>query len=189
MTRQMFSKRAVWAEKGHGARASTNPTSHWHPTAVNNTLTPAYPSSLPAPYPLPGSVEGYGGPRFHYQSHAPYSSEQRAHSCLPPIAPFLPQGLWKAMEALASTIPKEEHHQYVRPLKEAVATATEKERRKRRAAAAAAGTAAAAAAIQSTPLLVAGFCLPKALAPVLPIYLAGVLQGSSTEVRGHGFSS
>lgn len=88
------------------------------------------------------------------------------------------------MEALASTIPKEEHHQYVRPLKEAVATATEKERRKRRAAAAAAGTAAAAAAIQSTPLLVAGFCLPKALAPVLPIYLAGVLQGSSTEVRG-----
>lgn len=38
--------------------------------------------------------------------------------------------------------------------------ARDKERRKRRGA----------------PLLVPGFCLPKALQPVLPIYLQGVLQ-------------
>lgn len=43
---------------------------------------------------------------------------------------------------------------------EAVLTARDKERRKRRRGA----------------LLVPGFCLPKALGPVLPIYLQGVLQ-------------
>ena len=39
-------------------------------------------------------------------------------------------------------------------------TVRDKERRKRR----------------GTPLLVPGFCLPRALSPVLPIYLQGVLQ-------------
>ena len=48
----------------------------------------------------------------------------------------------------------------MRVVKEAVATAREKERRKR----------------LPGPLRVAGFCLPKALQPVLPIYLQGVLQ-------------
>ena len=46
-------------------------------------------------------------------------------------------------------------------LQEAVATARDKERRKRRV---------------GQPLLVPGLCLPKALQPVLPIYLQGVLQ-------------
>lgn len=46
------------------------------------------------------------------------------------------------------------------PLQDAVSTARDKERRKRKSGA----------------LLVAGFCLPKALTPVLPIYLQGVLQ-------------
>lgn len=41
-------------------------------------------------------------------------------------------------------------------------TARDKQRRKRRGG----------------PLLVPGFCLPKALSPVLPIYLQGVLQAS-----------
>lgn len=48
----------------------------------------------------------------------------------------------------------------MRVVKESVATAREKERRKR----------------LPGPLRVAGFCLPKALQPVLPIYLQGVLQ-------------
>ena len=39
-------------------------------------------------------------------------------------------------------------------------TARDKERRKRKPG----------------PLLLAGFCLPKALQPVLPIYLQGMLQ-------------
>lgn len=42
-----------------------------------------------------------------------------------------------------------------------MATARDKERRKRRV---------------GQPLLVPGLCLPKALQPVLPIYLQGVLQ-------------
>ena len=57
-------------------------------------------------------------------------------------------------------IPKELQPSYVRVLKEAVATAREKERRKR----------------LPGPLLVAGFCLPKAITPVLPSYLQGLLQ-------------
>ena len=87
------------------------------------------------------------------------------------------------MEAVAGAVPKDDHPLYVRPLKEAVATALEKERRKRRNAAVAAASRGEPAPDwgKGGPLL-AGFCLPKALAPVLPIYLAGVLQGSSNEV-------
>ncbi|GAX75317.1 hypothetical protein CEUSTIGMA_g2762.t1 [Chlamydomonas eustigma] len=96
--------------------------------------------------------------------------------------PVTLQALWKAMESIANAIPKEDHHMYVRPLKEAVASAMEKERRKRRNAAVAA-SALGGPAPTASPLLVAGFCLPKALAPVVPIYLSGVLQGSSNEVR------
>ena len=98
---------------------------------------------------------------------------------MPPYAALLPpsllQSLWKALEALSGAIPKDDHPMYVRPVKEAVATAHEKERRKRRNAAVAAA-ATGEPLPPSTPPLVAGFCLPKALAPVLPIYLAGVLQ-------------
>lgn len=71
---------------------------------------------------------------------------------------------WEALAAVTGAIPKEMQPSYVRVVKDAVATAREKERRKR----------------LPGPLLVAGFCLPKALAPVLPIYLQGVLQ-----VRSH----
>ena len=53
-------------------------------------------------------------------------------------------------------------------LQDAVVSARDKERRKRRAA----GQALSAA----VALLVPGFCLPRALGPVLPIYLQGVLQ-------------
>jgi hypothetical protein len=53
-------------------------------------------------------------------------------------------------------------------MQDAVVSARDKERRKRRAA----GQALSAA----VALLVPGFCLPRALGPVLPIYLQGVLQ-------------
>ncbi|CAD7699428.1 unnamed protein product, partial [Ostreobium quekettii] len=80
---------------------------------------------------------------------------------------------WTALGAVTKTIPKEMMPSYVRSLKDAIATAKEKERRRRR------GMATAGAG----PILVAGFCLPKALTPVLPIYLQGVLQGNSAEFR------
>ncbi|DBB12167.1 TPA: hypothetical protein ACH3X3_006274 [Trebouxia sp. C0006] len=74
---------------------------------------------------------------------------------------------WQALAAVAGSIPKEMMPSYVRTLKEAVSTAREKERRKRR----------------PLPLRVAGFCLPKALQPMLPIFLQGVLQAASAELR------
>ena len=49
---------------------------------------------------------------------------------------------------------------YVRTMKEAVGTAVERQRRRR----------------LPGPLLLPGLCLPKALAPLVPIYLQGVLQ-------------
>ncbi|MEW5303880.1 MAG: hypothetical protein WDW36_006533 [Sanguina aurantia] len=74
---------------------------------------------------------------------------------------------WKALEALTASIPKEDLPNYVRTLRDSVASAREKERRKRKGG----------------PLLLAGCCLPKALAPMLPIYLMGVQHGSSAELR------
>jgi hypothetical protein len=71
---------------------------------------------------------------------------------------------WTALGAVIASIPKELQPSYVRCMREAVQTARDKERRKRRPG----------------PLLLAGFCLPKALQPVLPIYLQGVLQVSLT---------
>lgn len=71
---------------------------------------------------------------------------------------WLAQGLVIARPASlsrASTCPA------LQLLQDAVGTARDKERRKRRV---------------GQPLLVPGLCLPKALQPVLPIYLQGVLQ-------------
>lgn len=77
------------------------------------------------------------------------------------------KSIWDALVAVAGSIPKEVAPSFVRTLKDAVAAARDRQRRKKLAG----------------PLLIPGFCLPKALAPVLPIYLQGVLQGSSAELR------
>ena len=102
---------------------------------------------------------------------------------------------WTALAAVVNSILKELQPSYVRTMREAVQvrplamalsadgqfkpatptlqllmryflhclqTARDKERRKRKPG----------------PLLLAGFCLPKALQPVLPIYLQGMLQVS-----------
>ena len=62
---------------------------------------------------------------------------------------------WTALGAVVASIPKEVQPSYVRCMRDAVQTARDKERRKRK----------------PPPLLLPGFCLPKALQPVLPIYL------------------
>ena len=67
---------------------------------------------------------------------------------------------WEALGAVGASVPKEVQPSYVRCVKDAVGTARDKERRRHRAG----------------PHLLPGFCLPKALAPVLPFYLQGVLQ-------------
>ena len=70
---------------------------------------------------------------------------------------------WSALGAVVAGIPKEVQPSYVRCMRDAVQTARDKERRKRKPG----------------PLLLAGFCLPKALQPVLPIYLQVLLGGLS----------
>ena len=75
---------------------------------------------------------------------------------------------WEALGKVSASVPKEVQPSHVRCVKEAVGTAREKERRKRR----------------SGPQLLPGFCLPKALAPVLPFYLQGVLQVRQSWARG-----
>ena len=62
---------------------------------------------------------------------------------------------WEALGAVTGAIPKELLAGYCRCLREAVATAREKQRRKRKPG----------------DLLLPGLCLPKALMPILPIYL------------------
>ncbi|GMH32908.1 hypothetical protein BSKO_00742 [Bryopsis sp. KO-2023] len=74
---------------------------------------------------------------------------------------------WTALGSVTATIPKDTQPSFVRCLKDAVASARDKERRK----------------MTGEEILVQGFCLPKGLAPVLQIYLQGVLQGSSADLR------
>ncbi|GMH37888.1 hypothetical protein BSKO_05772 [Bryopsis sp. KO-2023] len=74
---------------------------------------------------------------------------------------------WTALESVTATIPKDTQPSFVRCLKDAVASARDKERRK----------------MTGEEILVHEFCLPKGLGPVLQIYLQGVLQGSSADLR------
>ena len=68
--------------------------------------------------------------------------------------------VWAALEALCKTITRELAPAYVRAAKDAVGTARDRQKRKK----------------LPGPVVVPGFCLPKALAPILPIYLQGLLQ-------------
>ena len=68
--------------------------------------------------------------------------------------------VWGALEALCKTIPRELAPTYVRAAKDAVGSARDRQRRKK----------------LPGPVILPGFCLPKALAPILPIYLQGLLQ-------------
>eukprot|EP00850_Spirogloea_muscicola_P013326 SM000090S24288 [mRNA] locus=s90:11304:31514:- [translate_table: standard] len=73
------------------------------------------------------------------------------------------KAIWDALVSLASTMPKESLPQYLKVVRDAVSTARDKERRKRKAG----------------PVLIPGFTLPKALQPVLQIYLQGLMSGSA----------
>ena len=72
------------------------------------------------------------------------------------------QACWTALAAVTVTIQRDLQASYVRTACEAVSTAREKVRRRRKPG----------------PQLVPGFCLPRALEPLLPLYLQGVLQVS-----------
>ena len=70
------------------------------------------------------------------------------------------QAVWAALAAVAGSIPKEAASGHVRGLRAAISSARERERRRKR----------------TGPAVLPGLCLPKALAPLLPIYLQGLLQ-------------
>ncbi|KAL6771130.1 hypothetical protein ACKKBF_B34035 [Auxenochlorella protothecoides x Auxenochlorella symbiontica] len=122
-----------------------------------------------------GAAVGIGqlcrGSRLDFQEHIP----ALIASLVPALAEESEEEVvacWEALAAVTGSIPKEMQPNYVRCLKDAVLATRDKERRKR----------------TGGPLLVKGFCLPKALGPVLPIYLQGMLQGSAElrEVAAEG---
>ncbi|XP_074307849.1 protein ILITYHIA [Silene latifolia] len=70
---------------------------------------------------------------------------------------------WEALSCVVSSLPKEVLPSYIKLVRDAVSTARDKERRKKKGG----------------PVLVPGFCLRKALQPVLPIFLQGLISGSA----------
>ncbi|XP_059439580.1 protein ILITYHIA isoform X2 [Corylus avellana] len=70
---------------------------------------------------------------------------------------------WEALSRVVSSVPKEVLPSYVKIVRDAVSTSRDKERRKKKGG----------------PILIPGFCLPKALQPLLPIFLQGLISGSA----------
>lgn len=70
---------------------------------------------------------------------------------------------WEALSRVISSIPKEVLPTYIKLVRDAVSTSRDKERRKKKGG----------------PVLIPGFCLPKALQPLLPIFLQGLISGSA----------
>lgn len=70
---------------------------------------------------------------------------------------------WEALARVIGSIPKEVLPSYIKLVRDAVSTSRDKERRKKKGG----------------PVLVPGFCLPKALQPLLPIFLQGLISGSA----------
>ncbi|KAL8156542.1 hypothetical protein AgCh_001585 [Apium graveolens] len=70
---------------------------------------------------------------------------------------------WEALARVIGSIPKEVLPSYIKLVRDAVSTSRDKERRKKKGG----------------PVLIPGFCLPKALQPLLPIFLQGLISGSA----------
>lgn len=70
---------------------------------------------------------------------------------------------WEALLRVVGSVPKEVLPSYIKLVRDAVSSSRDKERRKKKGG----------------PVLVPGFCLPKALQPVLPIFQQGLMSGSA----------
>ncbi|XP_008796399.2 protein ILITYHIA [Phoenix dactylifera] len=70
---------------------------------------------------------------------------------------------WEALGRVVGSVPKEVLSSYIKLVRDAVSTARDKERRKRKGGS----------------ILIPGLCLPKALQPLLPIFLQGLISGSA----------
>ncbi|CAL5321385.1 unnamed protein product [Camellia sinensis] len=67
---------------------------------------------------------------------------------------------WEALSRVVGSVPKEVLPLYIKLVRDAVSTSRDKERRKRK----------------EGPVLIPGLCLPKALQPLLPIFLQGLIR-------------
>lgn len=70
---------------------------------------------------------------------------------------------WEALSRVVTSVPKEVQPSYIKVVRDAISTSRDKERRKKKGG----------------PILIPGFCLPKALQPLLPIFLQGLISGSA----------
>ena len=77
---------------------------------------------------------------------------------------------WTALGVVMGVVAKEDQAHYLRDVRGAVETAREKVRRRNRGAGV-------------KDLLIPALCLPKGLAPIVQVYLQGVLVGKNSEVR------
>ncbi|CAL5425760.1 unnamed protein product [Camellia sinensis] len=79
---------------------------------------------------------------------------------------------WEALSRVVGSVPKEVLPSYIKLVRDAVSTSRDKERRKRKGG----------------PVLIPGLCLPKALQPLLPIFLQAVLREPGFDVLLHYWS-
>ncbi|CAL5421339.1 unnamed protein product [Camellia sinensis] len=79
---------------------------------------------------------------------------------------------WEALSRVVGSVPKEVLPSYIKLVRDVVSTSRDKERRKRKGG----------------PVLIPGLCLPKALQPLLPIFLQAVLRESGFDVLLHYWS-
>ncbi|KAG6737159.1 hypothetical protein POTOM_059802 [Populus tomentosa] len=70
---------------------------------------------------------------------------------------------WEALSRVIGSVPKEVLPSYIKLVHDAVSTSRDQERRKKKGG----------------PVVIPGFCLPKALQPLLPIFLQGLTSGSA----------
>ena len=75
---------------------------------------------------------------------------------------------WTALGEVMSCVKKEDHSQYLGDVRKAVDTARERVRRRDRSA---------------REILIPALCLPKGLAPIVQVYLQGVLAGRNADER------
>ncbi|CAL5435601.1 unnamed protein product [Camellia sinensis] len=80
---------------------------------------------------------------------------------------------WEALSRVVGSVPKEVLPSYIKLVRGVVSTSRDKERRKRKGG----------------PVLIPGLCLPKALQPLLPIFLQAVLRESGFDVLLHYWSA
>ncbi|KAF9610038.1 hypothetical protein IFM89_019766, partial [Coptis chinensis] len=70
---------------------------------------------------------------------------------------------WEALSRVLGSVPREVLPSYIKLVRDAISTSRDKERRKRKGG----------------PVLIPGFCLPKCLQPLLPVFLQGLISGSA----------